>query len=223
MAKALDISGLKFNRLTALNFSHRKYSKRIWRCLCECGKETFVETNSITSGKTKSCGCLQQEVGRLVCVKRNTTHNLSKSREYKIWNDMKRRCYDPRVIGYERYGLLGISICKRWMKFENFYKDMGPADKHLSIDRINGKLGYSKKNCRWATIFEQANNRSNNHIIEYNGKSMTMKQWSDYLPIDYFMLRARIKYGWTIEKAFFTPKRVYPKAAKAGMNSEIKA
>lgn len=72
---------------------------------------------------------------------------------------MKARCYNPGSASYHRYGGRGIKVCKRWMKFENFYADMGDPPKELSLDRMNNERGYSPSNCRWATRSEQAKNR----------------------------------------------------------------
>lgn len=74
---------------------------------------------------------------------------------------MKSRCENPKATAYERYGGAGIKVCRRWQKFENFLEDMGERPDGKTLDRINNLKGYSKENCRWATIKEQQNNRKN--------------------------------------------------------------
>jgi hypothetical protein len=87
-------------------------------------------------------------------------HGLSKTREYKIWRGMKRRCERPNAENYARYGGRGIKVCERWQDFENFYADMGPRPQGRSIDRFPNYDGnYEPGNCRWATAQEQAANR----------------------------------------------------------------
>ena len=57
-SRKIDISGLKFNKLTALEFSH--YDKRFytyWKFKCDCGKEAIRQKCRVTNGKTASCGC----------------------------------------------------------------------------------------------------------------------------------------------------------------------
>lgn len=62
---------------------------------------------------------------------------------------------------YSRYGAKGIRLCERWENsFTDFLADMGPRPKgRYSIDRINSLGDYSPDNCRWATDFEQSQNR----------------------------------------------------------------
>lgn len=91
-----------------------------------------------------------------------TKDGRSKKSEYWIWQLMKQRCYNKNDPSYLKYGGAGIKVCDRWKKFENFLEDMGPRPSEKSLDRINNKLGYFKKNCRWATKSEQ--NRNKNKI-----------------------------------------------------------
>ncbi len=58
--RALDLTGQKFGRLTAVERVGHAGTKVLWRCVCECGGETERPTNSLTSGGTKSCGCLMK-------------------------------------------------------------------------------------------------------------------------------------------------------------------
>lgn len=112
----------------------------------------------LVKNHTKSCGCLRKKRAKEI----KSIHGLSRSLEYKIWHSMKMRCTNDKVKAYKYYGGRGISVCERWMKFENFISDMGlrPTTKH-SIDRYPNKDGnYEPGNCRWATSSEQSENRN---------------------------------------------------------------
>lgn len=79
--------------------------------------------------------------------------------EYKVWSGMIQRCSNPNNSAYSYYGGRGISVCKRWKSFENFYSDMCPRPFNLTLERINNDLGYSPDNCKWATKKEQSKNK----------------------------------------------------------------
>jgi len=130
-------------------------------CICECGNRVKVTLNNLRKGHTKSCGCLAREE----IIRRSTVHGMYGTPAYKSWVGAKARCYNPRNKEYKNYGGRGIKFCERWEKFKNFLADMGQRPSGLTLDRINNDKGYSKKNCRWATRKEQANNRRNDNMI----------------------------------------------------------
>lgn len=135
----------------------------------------------------------------------NTKHGQYKSSEYNAWRSMRGRCYNKNNTRYMRYGGRGIII--EWNSFEEFFKDMGPKPSpEYSIDRINNAGNYSASNCRWATRKTQSNNRTTNHMIEYRGEKLNIKQLSEKLGIRYKTLHKRIfYYGWDVEKAASHP------------------
>src|SRR5437868_1775968 len=114
------------------------------------------------------------------------------------------RCHRVTDKNYCRYGARGISVCQRWRQsFQAFFDDMGqrPSDEH-SIERANNDGNYEPSNCYWATIYEQNNNRRSNVLIEYNGRTQSIKRWCDELGISYHMTRQRIcRRGWSAERA----------------------
>lgn len=98
---------------------------------------------------------------KIIC---GVPQKYSKTRLYRIYIAMHRRCEDELNTNYKHYGGRGISVCKEWSGkdgFFYFYKwamENGYSDE-LSIDRINNDKGYSPSNCRWATATEQNSNR----------------------------------------------------------------
>lgn len=55
-------------------------------------------------------------------------------------------------------------------------KEQEPYFDGATLDRINTNEGYSPKNCRWATMFEQDRNRRNSVLIEYEGKMLNISE-----------------------------------------------
>jgi len=209
MPKIINLIGQTFGRLTVIKRgNNNKYNRSTWLCQCNCGIIKIINSNSLIIGRTKSCGCLHKEGNRL---KHGHDIKGKVSTTYSAWVGMKGRCLNVNNRAYKDYGGRGITVCKRWLKFENFLKDMGESPgKGYSLDRIENNKGYYPKNCRWATHKEQCRNRRNNHTINYSGRTRCLMDWAKELNIAYDLLRARIyKYMWPIEKAFTIPKRIH--------------
>lgn len=213
-ANTLDISNQRFGRLVALEIaSNEKLKGNIWKCICDCGNYIEIPANPLRSGHTRSCGCFHKDRAREVAKihrfgnKRATIHGLSNSPEYNCWEGMIQRCRNPKSNRYSSYGGRGIKVCDRWLKFENFYSDMGSRPEGLTLDRIDVNGDYCPDNCRWITNLEQQNNRRDNVLIEFQGKVQTIADWSRELNLTYSILRGRLDRGWTVEKAFTTPKK----------------
>lgn len=137
------------------------------RCRCVCGVERDVLLCSLRSGRSSSCGCFERDV--------KTTHGQSQSGgAYSSWQAMKTRCLNKKSKDFERYGACGIKVCDRWLKFENFFEDMGPRPSGTELERKDNDGHYEPGNCRWASDQEQANNRSNNTRI----RGKTIAEWS---------------------------------------------
>lgn len=130
-------------------------------------------------------------------------HGLSRTPTYKCWSDMHYRC---RTVGFKRWHDRGISVCKRWAKFENFLQDMGERPKGKSIDRIDNDKEYSKGNCRWATPKEQAINRGVVRLFTYKKLSLTLTDWSPRVGVKRSTLAQRFyTYKWSVKKMLSTP------------------
>ena len=143
--------------------------------------------------------------------KRGRKSTIGNPRLYNIWEKMKTRCYNQNSEKFKCYGGRGITICVEWKN--NFYafREWAIANGYredLTIDRIDVNGNYEPTNCRWATIKEQQNNRRNNKIISYNGKTLNVSQWAELYNIRASTLYCRIyQRGWDFEKAINTPVR----------------
>lgn len=149
----------------------------------------------------------------------NYNNNKVKIRLNKILQSIITRCYNPKHKCYKNYGGKGITICDEWIcekGLDNFYEwainngyyyekeDCGYSK--LSIDRIDNNKGYSPDNCRWATRTQQARNKSNTIIVEYNGRKAPLRDFCDELNLKFHAIFLRIyRRGWSVEKALSTP------------------
>lgn len=125
------------------------------------------------------------------------------TKEYRAWVSMRGRCFDKRDAGYHNYGGRGITVCERWLVFENFLEDLGlaPSPSH-TLDRINVDGNYCPDNCKWATRKEQANNRRDTRKFNFRGKIMTLTEIAAVTGINYKTINVRLYRGWSPERAF---------------------
>lgn len=203
MAKASDLIGKRYGKLTVVSRSENNHKgNTMWLCKCDCGKEKIALGYDLTHGRTVSCGC--NNVGKIAPTRKDLTGMRfgtltveSISEEKSIRGNLSWNC---------------VCVCDEWLQpggferfrewaFENGYND------NLSLDRIDNDGSYSPDNCRWITMKEQQNNRSDNVFLEYNGEIKTMKQWSECLGMKYSLLKSRHYRGWTVPEIFSEPNR----------------
>lgn len=130
-------------------------------------------------------------------------HGMCGTPEYKSWDGMRYRCNNPNSKDYFKYGALGVTVCKRWDSFINFYADMGPkpSPSH-TIDRKDPYGNYTPENCRWATKTEQSNNQRKSKKYKVNGNLYTIGELATKYKINYYTLWSRLNtHNWPIEKA----------------------
>lgn len=168
-----DITGKTYGYLTVIERHGLDNSRRnsTWLCKCKCGNYSIVTRSSLVSGKTVSCGCRQYE-------SKNFTHNMSKTRIYREWRAMRRRCYKAQKNDFPNYQGKGIIVCDEWKDDFLAFRDWAYANGYsddLTIDRIDNDKGYSPENCRWVTNAEQQRNKSTTIKILYNGEYRCLK------------------------------------------------
>ncbi|MBQ7844982.1 MAG: hypothetical protein IJ392_02395 [Clostridia bacterium] len=198
MAQAYDLTGMRFGKLIVIKRAENdSHGNTRWLCRCDCGKEHIATCAKLTKGSIKSCGCM-----------RYSQNGHSRSRLYATWRGMRSRCEDPRHTKYRFYGGRGITVCEEWKDFLTFREwalSNGYTDE-LTIDRIDSDKGYSPDNCRWLTMKEQANNRSSNRLLNYQGKQYTVAQFAEAFHLRYHTVMNRIKAGWSPDKIIHTPE-----------------
>ena len=198
-----DLTGKKFGRLTVIERGSNLGDNVRWHCVCECGNHTLSHTSSLTSGRTKSCGCLSREK----FVQSRLKHGKTKTKIYQTWTGMKKRCFAKSYEHYDCYGGRGITVCDEWLGengFVNFYNwaiSNGYAE-DLEIDRIDTNGNYCPENCRWVSRTYQVRNRRTTILLEHNNEKKTLKEWCQIYQVDYKLAHQRYKKGWNFERIF---------------------
>lgn len=215
MCKLIDLTNMRFGRLTALYIDRSKTKRVYWKCKCDCGKTLSAPSCRLVSGETKSCGCLRNEMAS----KRLKKHGLTKQTLHNAWLNMKTRCDNPIYNEYEKYGGRGITYCKEWKSFDNFmnwalnngFNDTKDSNGRnlLSLDRIDNNGNYCPENCKWSTRVEQARNKSVNKNYEYEGKIYCLTALAEISVVSKDSIRRRLKKGWSVKDAVDTPSKTY--------------
>ena len=190
----------RYEKLTVIrevdpHFTHGRRRVRKILCKCDCGSKRIVSLWDLRSGSCRACRRCQLK------------HGMYGTSTYRSWISMKRRCSLKDKDHVKWYGEKGIIVCERWLEFENFYADMGERPEGKTLDRIDNNKGYYNENCRWSTVKEQNNNKSDNKFITYNGITLTQSQWADKLNIKSHNIKNRFNQGWSIERTLTEPIR----------------
>lgn len=83
--RKINMSGLRFGRLTVLCEDGRLNGEVSWKCKCDCGNIKIVRGSHLRKGSIMSCGCLLSDTLK----ERNTIHNMTNTKIYKIWMHLK--------------------------------------------------------------------------------------------------------------------------------------
>lgn len=146
-----NMIGKVFGRLKVISQAEGQVNSQVlWFCECSCGNTVTVQGGNLRNGNSRSCGC-----------RKGATHAMSHLPEYKTWESIKQRCYNINKKEYKYYGGRGIVMSDVWKNdFPSFYQHVGkkPSPEY-SLDRIDGEKGYEPGNVKWATPYEQWDNR----------------------------------------------------------------
>lgn len=177
-----ELKGQIFGHLTVREFDHKDNQGRaMWKCQCDCGKQCIVRANHLKNGDIISCGHVNRQKVTKHLVKVITKHNASREPWYSNYSAMVTRATNPNDNDKKYYNhdqINGPMIEKSWLEDPwKFYQEIGPKpDPTYSIHRINPKLGYVKKNVKWASKSEQALNRERHIHIESNYQNIIIEK-----------------------------------------------
>lgn len=203
MPRCNDLTGRVFGRWTVIERS----AKRKWLCICDCGNRVSVYGTNLTSGKSRSCGCLSVELARARFTKHDCARSNAVTAEYRAWQHMRDRCFNPKNKSYHDYGGRGITVCQEWRDdFGTFYEYIGPKPSSAhSLDRFPDMNGnYEPGNVRWATHTEQAHNTRRNRRARDGTLICEIRNECGVSNSTY---ARRIREGWAPERAATTPAR----------------
>jgi len=206
-----SLVGQRFRNLTVVErvYPNTPTGKSRWACRCDCGGSITVAAGHLKSGHTSSCGCLLH-IPKFKHGHARSVSGKKESSEYRSWCGMLQRTLSSPegTEEYNNYRGRGITVCERWKVFENFLEDMGPKPtlKH-TIERVDNNKGYCAKNCKWATMKEQAQNTRRNVYLTYKGETKCVSEWTRIKGFRLGMLLDRNRRGYTVEEAFEKPIR----------------
>lgn len=196
---AKDLAGLKFGKLTAETIVKSHGGHLYWLCGCDCGGSKVVRGSHLLSGNVRSCGCSSSR----------KTHGGTGTRLWRIWIQMRQRCFCSGTSNFHLYGGRGITVCEEWKNNFEAFRDWALANGYsddLTIDRKDNDGNYCPENCRWTTRKIQANNTRRNRVLMSDGEEHTLTEWAEALSINPGTLNSRVnKRGWSDEKALKTP------------------
>lgn len=211
--KAKDLVGIKYGKWLVLSrFPNGHRDKIMWECRCVCGLIKPVSSATLKNGESKSCGCAPRPNVIAAVTKRNMKHGFSirgkKTRLYRIWSNIKTRCYNTNNKHYTAKKLImDAAWFKDFINFYNWALFNGYKD-NLEIDRIDNTKGYHSNNCRWISHKENCNNTKSNVNYKFNGEIKNLTQISVMTGLDRSFLRSRLLRGYSIEDAVSKPKKV---------------
>lgn len=190
MGKFKDLTGVRIGRWVVLSRAANVGPSTIWNCRCSCGTERPVRAAHLSSGASKSCGCVRPPRKHGAA----TAKPEGFPKKYRTWRSIRARCNNPN---HKNAGIYHGKLCDEWQDYRRFAADVpDPPDDSLTIDRIDNEKGYEPGNVRWVSFNEQHRNQRNCKWITYNGQTKLLTEWARELGVSPSTLSGRYKkYG----------------------------
>lgn len=170
----MNIIGDTYGQLTVITLVSSINYRKKYLCKCSCGNTCEVAMSHLRTGHTKSCGCFQQQNPP------RKSHGDARSKLYRRYQQMIRRCHVPTDTCYPKYGLQGITVCTSWLNSYTEFKEWAISNNYtdeLTLDRIDVLKGYCPENCRWVGYTTQAINKKPRSKTPYVYFYKTKLKW----------------------------------------------
>ncbi len=211
----MELTGQKFGRLTVVQATEDARPGRWWMCRCDCGNTAVRSTSKLRAKPNgHSCGCvradsIQKAAAAAWAVTTRFTHPL-KSKLKMLRSNMLRRCYTPTNKRYACYGGRGIKVCEEWrnssLAFYEWALAAGFQD-GLTLERKDVNSDYCPENCCFIPMEKQQLNTTRSRRITFMGKTQCVAEWAREAGMSPRRLEARLRRGWSIERAITKPLR----------------
>ena len=176
MGKFVDLTGMKFGRLTVLQRSVRKSKSRnlYWICLCSCGTVREILGDSIKSGKTLSCGCLHKDAGRRRADDL-TGQSFGRLRVVGRDESKKRTAWLCRCNCGNEVVVTSLGLKSGTSRSCGCYQ----RDRAAEAQTKHG-LCYTRRYSIWAAMIKRCGNINDSSYINYGGRGIAVcKEWRE--------------------------------------------
>ena len=166
----------------------RRWNYVLAKCeQCEDEKKIRIDQFNKKDGKWICQRCSRK--GRVLKIKNpSPKHDPSKAGAWKSYWRAKKRVSDNHKGAY-------ANVEFRFTSFNEWFAELGPRPEGMSVDRIDVRGHYEPGNVRWATHKQQCRNRTNNHLINYNGQSICLADAAKAAGINVSTIRRRLEAG----------------------------
>jgi hypothetical protein len=173
MPRSIDLTGQRFGRLLAVETvdSQRIHGSLAWRCRCDCGTEKVLSSDTLRSGKTRSCGCgaplsvdlTGQRFGHLTVISQADGQRILGSLAWRCRCD----CGTEKVLASNvlRTGHTQSCGCRMYER------------KHGQSSQQGGR---TPEYMAWSAMKQRCLNPRNKRFPDYGGRGITVyKEWAD--------------------------------------------
>jgi hypothetical protein len=192
---AIDVTGERYGRLVGVRRVPSAGRRTKWLFRCDCSTDVVLSLETVRQGFTQSCGCLRKDVTRARSLTHGHRVDYKTTKTRKSYEHAKGRCFNPNDPKYPHYGGRGITMCEEWANgFTAFLRDMGECPPGKTLDRVDVNGHYEPRNCRWATTRQQARTRTDNVLVQHEGRQVILKDFAALMGVSYKALHARVRY-----------------------------